>query len=276
MTRIDAHQHFWSLARGDYDWLTPDLAPLHRDFGMADLLPLTAACAIDGTIAVQAAATLAETRFLLSLAEDEPRIRGVVGWIDLPAPDAVAQLAELAQHPRLIGIRPMLQDLPRDDWILDPDKTPAMDAIAGHGLVFDALIRPRHIPHVVTLAKRHPALSIVVDHAAKPAIGEHAGFDAWAAGIAALATLPNVACKLSGLLTEAPIGADAAMLRPYVDTLLGTFGADRLIWGSDWPVLLLASEYRDWSAMTDTLLAGLDPMAQAAIRGGNACRIYKL
>jgi len=276
MIRIDAHQHFWSLDRGDYDWLSPELTALYRDFGPDDLRPLMDENGITGSIAVQAAATVAETRFLLSLADADPRILGVVGWIDFAAPDAATQLSAMAQHPRLSGIRPMLQDLPHDDWILHPANAATLDALASHGLVFDALIRPRHIPHIVTLATRYPTLSIVVDHAAKPAIGDHDRFIGWTQGMSALAGHANIACKLSGLLTEAPAGAIADQISPYVETVLAAFGPNRVIWGSDWPVMLLAGDYSAWSHMADDLLVGLGRAEQAAIRGGNARRIYNL
>lgn len=274
--RIDAHQHFWSLERGDYHWLTPAFDSLYRDFGPGDLQPLLARNGIAGTVAVQAAATVAETEYLLSLANVHPWILGVVGWIDIDAPDAASQIDALAHNPKVVGVRPMLQDLAEVDWILHPRRAPALKALSETGLVFDALIKPTHLATVETLAARYPKLPIVIDHVAKPHIGGAETFFAWVRGISALADHPQISCKLSGLLTEAPVGADADDLKPYVDILLDRFGADRLIWGSDWPVLALASDYDSWSRMTDDLLTGLTDEAIAAIRGGNARRIYNL
>lgn len=278
MTRIDAHQHFWSLERGDYDWLGPELAVLYRDFTPGDLEAQLAENEIAGTIAVQAAATVEETCYLLGLADSHAWIRGVVGWIDFDADDAPAQIDRLGAHPKLVGIRPMLQDMTEDEWILHRSRDAALRAMARRQLVFDALIRPRHLPYITSLADRHPDLTIVIDHAAKPAIGADAAFPAWHAGMEAAAKRPNVYCKLSGLVTEAP--GDAAcgldVFRPYVDALLQCFTADRLIWGSDWPVLLMASDYAAWSQMTDMLLSRVDSRARANIRGGNALRVYDL
>lgn len=274
--RIDAHQHFWSLERGDYHWLTPAFGCLYRDFEPGDLQPLLARNAILGTVAVQAAATVAETEYLLSLANAHPWILGVVGWTDIDSPDAASNIDALARNPKVVGVRPMLQDFVEVDWILHPRRAKALKALSETGLVFDALIKPAHLAAVATLAGRYPNLPIVIDHGAKPHIGDAETFFAWAQGISILADHPQISCKLSGLLTEAPAGADADDLNPYVDILLDRFGADRLIWGSDWPVLTLAGDYDGWSRMTDDLLAGLTDEAIAAIRGGNARRIYNL
>lgn len=271
--RIDSHQHFWRLARGDYGWLTPDLGPIHRDFGPADLRPLLARHGIGSTILVQAAPTLAETRFLLEVAAAAPEVAGVVGWAPLAAPDAVAQVTALAAEPLLVGLRPMLHDLDDPDWILGEAPPPALQAMARLGLVFDALVRPVHLSRILTLADRYPDLSIVVDHAAKPDL--RSAWDAcWAADMAALAARPSVCCKLSGLLTEAPAGADGSLLAPVFQHLLGCFGPDRLLWGSDWPVLTLAAPYDRWATLTAELLAPLPAEARDAILGGTAERIY--
>jgi len=274
--RIDAHQHFWSLGRGDYHWLTPASDCLYRDFEPGDLQPLLARNGILGTVAVQSAATVAETEYLLSLANAHPWILGVVGWIDIDSPDVASHIDALALNPKVVGVRPMLQDLVEVDWILHPRRATVLKALSETGLVFDALIKPAHLAVVATLAARYPNLPIVIDHGAKPHIGDTETLFAWAQGISILSDHPQISCKLSGLLTEAPAGADADDLNPYVDILLDRFGADRLIWGSDWPVLELASDYDGWSRMSDDLLAGLTDEAIAAIRGGNARRIYNL
>ena len=273
--RIDAHQHFWRRDRGDYDWLTPALAPLWRDFLPDDLAPLLAGHGMAGCILVQAAPTVAETDFMLSLAGTHSFIRGVVGWTDLAAADAPARIAALAAHPRLVGLRPMLQDLPDDDAILDPAVQPALAAMATQGLALDALIRPRHLPRLLAVRDRHPNLNIVIDHAAKPDI---AGGDLadWARDLAAVAADGRTRIKLSGLATEAAPAWKVDDLKPVADTVLAAFGPDRVMWGSDWPVLNLAGSYDQWVAATDELLAGLDAAGQAAVRGGTAARFYGL
>ncbi len=275
MMRIDAHQHFWLRERGDYDWLTPALPPLWRDFLPADLAPLLDRHGIAGTVLVQAAPTEAETAYMLALARQHRFLWGVVGWTDLAAPDAPGRIAALAADPLLVGLRPMLQDLPDDDAILAPAVQPALAAMAAHGLALDALIRPRHLPRVQALRQRHPGLHIVIDHAAKPDI---AGGDLarWARDLALVADDGLTHCKLSGLVTEAGPDWQVDDLRPVVETLLAAFGPERLMWGSDWPVLNLAGDYDPWVAASGQLLAGLDTAAQADVLGETARRFYRL
>jgi L-fuconolactonase len=277
--RIDAHQHFWRLARGDTTWLNPSLdpslAPIHRDFEPADLEPLLRAQGIAGTVLVQAAPTLAETLFLLSLADQHAFIRGVVGWVDLSAPDATATLDRLARHPAFKAVRPMLQDLPDPAWISTAAIGPAAQALVRLGLCFDALVKTAHLPHLLDFARRHPALPIVIDHAAKPDMA-HGEFAAWRALLTPLAALPHVYCKLSGLVTEIGPSWQIETLRPYVAAVLELFGPQRVMWGSDWPVLNLAAGYARWSETTHALMHGLDEDARAAVLGGNAVRFYRL
>lgn len=270
---IDAHQHFWSLSRGDYGWLTPALGPIHRDFGPSDLAPLLARHGITATVLVQAAPTEAETEFLLAIAQAETMVAGVVGWVDFDAADAPAAIGRLAANPLLVGLRPMVQDIADDDWLLQPSLAPAFAALVTQGLVFDALVLPRHLSRLLTVAKRHPDLTIVIDHMAKPPIAE-GRLDPWRADMAALAALPNVWCKLSGIVTEAGPDWTAARLQPFVAHALAVFQPRRIIWGSDWPVATLAASYDDWLAATGSLLAGLSPDERAAVRGGNAAHVY--
>jgi L-fuconolactonase len=275
MRRIDAHQHFWRPARGDYGWLTPDLAPLYRDFLPGDLAPLLERAGISGTVLVQAAPTEAETIFMLSLAEEHAFIEGVVGWTDFEAPDAPTRITALAAHPKLVGLRPMIQDLPDDAWMLRTELAPAYEALVAHDLVFDALVFPRHLANLATLLARHPNLRTVVDHGAKPAIASGA-FDDWAAGMTTIARDTSASCKLSGLVTEAGSGWNVDRLRPYVDHMLAEFGPSRLIWGSDWPVCTLAARYEDWLDATARLLKSCTAAERDAILGGNAVHIYRL
>ena len=272
---IDAHQHFWRLSRGDYGWLTPDLEVLYRDFEPADLLPLMEGAGVERTVVVQAAPSVAETRFLLGLANATEWIAAVVGWIDMASGNAAESLEALAAHRALRGIRPMIQDIPDPDWMLDDRLTPAFQAVEGCGLAFDALVKPVHLPRLLELLDRHPALTVVVDHGAKPDIAS-GGFESWARDIGRIARETAACCKLSGLVTEAASDWDDAALRPYVDQLLDCFGPERLLWGSDWPVVELAGGYRAWREASLRLLAGLAADERAAILGGNAARIYRL
>jgi L-fuconolactonase len=272
---IDAHVHLWRLARGDYGWLTPDLEPLYRDFGPEDLAPRMAAAGVAGAVAVQAAPTEAETRFLLDLADRTPALLGVLGWTDFGAPDVGAAIAALASHPKLKGLRPMLQDLEDDDFILSPAANQALRALGARGLVFEALVRPRHLRRLLTLRERHPDLAIVVDHAAKPDIAGGA-WTPWAEDLRRVAADGKTVCKLSGLITEAGADWTVERLRPYADLVIDAFGPDRVMWGSDWPVVRLAGSYDAWRAATDRLLEGLAPADRSRILGLTARRVYAL
>jgi L-fuconolactonase len=278
VTRIDAHHHVWRLARGDYGWLTPDLAPIHRDFAPDDLAPLLASRDIGATILVQAAPTEAETRFLLDTARTAPFVAGVVGWTDLAAPDAPDRVAALAADPLLVGLRPMVQDIADDDWLLRPALRLGLDAMARHGLVLDGLVLPRHLPRLAAVAARHPDLRIVVDHLGKPPVREGrteaGGIAPWRRDLAALARLPNLWAKLSGLATEAAPDWGIADLAPYGAAALALFGPRRLVWGSDWPVVDLAGGYARWWTATEALLADLPEADRAAVLGGNAADLY--
>ena len=274
--RVDSHHHVWRLDRGDYGWLTPALAPIYRDFTLADLRPLLAAADVTATVLVQAAPSVAETEFLLATARaSNGLVRGVVGWVDLAAPDATPTLIRLARDPLLKSVRPMLHDLVDPDWILRPEVQPALALLPTLGLRFDALVKPPQLPALLRLQDRHPDLPMVVDHGAKPLIAS-GGWEPWASLIAAVAKQPIACCKMSGLATEAAPGWTAADLFRYVDHLLRCFGPERLLWGSDWPVVDLAGGYRAWDVASDVLLGALAPVDRAAIRGGNAMRFYGL
>ncbi len=276
MSRVDAHQHFWRLDRGDYGWLTPALGPIHRDFAPADLSPLLARSGMEATVLVQAAPTAAETTFLLDLARMTPFVAAVVGWIDFEAADAAAEIAALARNPKLVGLRPMIQDLVNDDWMLRPTLAPAIEAMIAADLTFDALVRPRHLPILRRFAMRWPALWIVIDHGGKPDIAGGA-FESWAGEMAALARQTNALCKLSGLVTEAAPGFAPSDLWPFIDALIDAFGPGRLMWGSDWPVINLASDYGAWLDMARGALARrLRPADQDQVFGLTARVAYGL
>ncbi|WP_435170290.1 amidohydrolase family protein [Falsirhodobacter sp. 1013] len=265
---IDAHQHFWRIARGDYGWMDDRVAAIRHDRLPADLHPLARAGGIGGTILVQAAPTVNETLFLLEMAQSEPLVRGVVGWIDLEG-DVDAQLRQV-DHPALRGIRPMLQDIPDTAWVLRDEVVSGLRKIAGRGLRMDVLITPRHLPVIDRLAHLVPELPMVVDHCAKPTFPVT---DAWRQGIDALAAHPQVFCKLSGLANEHGPGWSADTLHGVADHVIGAFGGTRVMWGSDWPVLELAGRYGDWLTVAQQLVA---PEDHPDVFAETAARFYDI
>ena len=265
---IDAHAHLWQLGRNGCVWPTPDFAPIYRDFSIEDLRAAAQPSRVDGVILVQSQEGDADTDWLLSLIAD-PLIAGIVGWTDFLASNAPAAIERLAANPKLKGLRPMVQDR-ESDWYDSPALDPVFAAVEGLHLVLDALLRPRHLPSLFRLASRHPVLSVVIDHGAKPA---PADFDSWSELIGLIARLPNVSCKLSGLLTELPPGATDEDVAPLFDRLWNAFGAERLIWGSDWPVLTLAGDYGSWLAQCRRLVPSIH---HQAVFASNACRTYRI
>ncbi|WEX77429.1 amidohydrolase family protein [Sinorhizobium numidicum] len=273
MSFIDAHQHYWTLGLGHNDWPGPDLRPIFRDFGPEDLKPHLSAAGISRTVLVQAAPNIAETEFLLAIADREETVAAVVGWVDILAPDAASELQRLKTHRKFKGIRPMLQSIAETAWILRPEAIATLEMLPRLDLRFDALIQPRHLPVIAALADRLPDLAIVVDHGAKPFIAD-GRFEPWRADMAALAKRPNVNVKLSGLVTEAGGGWSIERLRPYAAHLIDVFGADRVMFGSDWPVVLLAADYAAWLAAARALTADLTESERQAIFLGTATRFY--
>ena len=269
--RIDAHQHFWLLKDREGGWPPPALEAIYRDFLPSDLQPLLEVAGISGTVLVQTMETSADTDFMLGLAEHNDFILGVVGWVDMKAGDAGEEIARHAAHSKFKGVRPMLQDISDVSWIDDPALDAAVHALIDNDLVFDALVLPQHLPPLLSFAHRHPDLMIVIDHGAKPLIatGHYSG---WRADMAALAALPNLHCKLSGLLTERGEQRPEA-IRPYAETILELFGSERVIWGSDWPVLRLAGDYQQW---LDFCYDIVPTEAHDAVFGENAQRFYRL
>jgi len=245
MTRIiDAHQHFWALATEGHEWPTSQEKPIHRDFGPEDLVAEVGSAPLAGTILVQSQPTDRDTDWLLALADRHPIVLGVVGWVDLASPAAPDRIQALAQMPKLRGLRPMLQSIDDTDWLLRDALYPALEAMIATGLRLDCLVQPRHLPMLARFTERWPDLPIVIDHAAKPHVAA-VQLDPWRDEIAALAAC-GAHCKLSGLRTEQAPGQSADLLMPYVDHLVGAFG-DRLMWGSDWPVLLMSGDgWRRW------------------------------
>ncbi len=275
--RIDAHQHFWHPGRGDYGWMPQDDPILSRPYGPSDLAPELAAAGIDGTVLVQAAPTIPETEYLLGLAEPVTHVLGVVGWVDFERPADRAELDRLARQPKFKGIRPMIQDIADDAWMLRADVQWGFEAVCDLGLTFDALGFPRHLANFLTIFRRYPEMRVVVDHGMKPDIAGHTpgSFRFWADGIARIAET-GAFCKLSGLVTEAAPGWTIADLHPYAAHIVQVFGPERVMWGSDWPVCRLRASYADWQHAARTFAAELTEAEIAQVFGGTAEAFYAL
>ena len=273
--RLDAHQHFWRYDAAAYPWIGRDMSSLRRDFQPADLRPLLDAAGLDGCIAVQARACETETDQLLALAERYPWIHAVVGWVDLCAADLEQSLERWAQAPALRGFRHQLQDEPAPaDFMQNPAFNRGLNTLQRRGLVYEVLIKAADLPAATALCQQHDQHAMVLDHLGKPDVQAN-DLSTWARQLAPLAALPHVSCKLSGLITEAHWQHwSSAQLTPYLDTALQLFGPERLMFGSDWPVCLLASQYADTCSLVDSALQGLSAPQQAAVWGGNACAIY--
>ncbi len=275
---IDAHQHFLDPGRVDYPWMTPALDPIRRPFGPDDLAPLLAETGIVWTILVEANASLEESRDCLATAA-AGFVAGVVGWVDLTDPgvgDAIAALRGGPGGAFLVGIRHHVHDEPDPDWLARRDVRRGLAAVAAAGLAYDLLVRPRELPAAIEVVRAMPDLRFVVDHLAKPPIRTGA-LDPWARLLRTLGDLPNTWCKLSGLVTEADWHAwDTSELAPYVTHALDVFGPDRLLFGSDWPVCLLAAGYSDVVDVARSLTDSLSRSERSAVFGGNAARVYGL
>lgn len=274
---IDSHQHFWQITRGDYGWLTPALKTLYRDFLPYDFTSIMQQNNIDGTILVQAAPTIDETYFMLELAEKHDFIKGVVGWVDFEYPNVGNDIAHLATYPKLKGIRPMIQDIADPQWMLKPQCANAFEHIIKHHLVFDALVLPQHLPFLYLLITRYPTLRMVVDHGAKPLIKDNI-MVGWREDIQKIADdYPYIYCKLSGLVTEAKHDDwSDDDIQPYAQHLLDIFTPKRLMWGSDWPVCTLASNYDRWLNCAQRFCASLRDDDKHKIFAQNAIDIYGL
>ena len=277
---IDAHHHLWKLSRTDYGWIgersNPAVAPIERDYLVEDYRALAVANGIAGSIVVQAAQTVTETRWLLDQARASGGlIKGVVGWIDMAAANSPDALHDLAQDRLLRSIRPMLQEIADIEWVLQPRLAPALRALIEHDLSFDLLVRPPHLKAVLTLLLRHPDLRAIVDHGGKPDIA-NSMWQPWADDMRRIARETPAYCKLSGLVTEARSGWKPDDLLRYAEHLVECFGMERIVWGSDWPVMLLNADYPGWLAAAKQFIAPHSTADQMAVMNDNAIRFYRL
>ena len=274
--RIDSHQHFWRPARGDYGWLTPELTVLYRDYMPRDLEPLLEQNDVQKSVLIQAAPTTEETYFMLRLAARNGFVAGVVGWVDMEdSGESLEVLEELSTIDKFLGVRPMIQDIADPDWMLRPELDAVFRKLIELDLRFDALVLPVHLSNLIELLKRYPELKLVVDHGGKPDIDAGA-MQPWADDMSAIAGQSGAFCKLSGLITETAETQSYEDVWPYCDHLLQCFGADRLMWGSDWPVLNLRGDYNGWHTSFTEWLSPLSDAEREAILGATATRFYAL
>jgi L-fuconolactonase len=274
--RVDAHQHFWKYNRAEYEWIDDSMAAIRRDFLPEDLEPQLERNEFHGSVAVQARQTLEETRWLLELADRSCKILGVVGWVDLRSPDMRSQLSEFARNPKLVGIRHIVQSEPDDRFLLRQDFLRGIALLEEFDLAYDILIYTKHLPAAAEFVARFPRQRFVLDHLAKPAIKSRE-IETWASGIRRLAAFPNVFCKLSGLVTEADWQRwKPEDITPYLDIAFATFGASRLMIGSDWPVCMVAGSYSRILDVVKKYLLGHLAETRDAVLGGNARRFWRL
>ena len=273
---VDSHQHFWQVGRFEYPWMSPDLGVLYRDYLPEMLDPILKEHSVAKTILVQASNSLAETDWLLRLADQHQFIAGVVGWVDLKDAGMAEDLEVFSANRKFKGVRHLVESEPVEDWLVQPEVIRGLQTLEQHGISYDLLVHTHHLKHVKTAAAACPELRLVVDHMAKPPIrsGEVAE---WAKALKEVAAYPNISCKLSGLVTEANLDSwDVEDLRPYVERALEFFGPGRMMFGSDWPVCLLAASYDHVLDAFQLLLRELSDDERAMILGGNATKFYQL
>jgi L-fuconolactonase len=274
--RLDSHQHFWRYDPLELSWISDRMAVLKRDFLPSDLQPLLAALGFDGCIAVQARQSLEETRWLLELADAYSFVKGVVGWVDLRSEDLEAQLKTFALYPKLVGVRHVVHDEPDDQFMLLPEFRRGIRQLQAFDLVYDLLLFPKHLPIAAQLVEEFPQQSFVLDHIAKPNIAESL-LSPWQQDLERLAKFPNVACKLSGMITEARWKQwQPEDFSRYLDVVFSAFGTERLMIGSDWPVCLVSGEYGPMMQIVIDYLQRFPAQVRNAVLGQNCARIYKV
>ena len=273
--KLDAHQHFWRYDAAQYPWI-PKGSPLHRDWLPADLAQIQQPLGLHGSVAVQARQTIAESDWLLGLADADSRVKAVVGWVDLRAENVAVDLERLARHPKFAGVRHVVQDEPDDSFMLRTDFLRGIALLLEFGLTYDILIFPKQLPAALELVAKFPDQPFVLDHIAKPHIKDGT-LSPWSEQIRRLAASPNVMCKLSGMVTEADHSAwKPADFRPYLDVVSEAFGPSRLMWGSDWPVCLFAAGYAECLGLVEEFTGAFSDADKAAIFGGNCARFYNI
>jgi L-fucono-1,5-lactonase len=273
---IDSHQHFWQVGRFEYPWMTPEIELLCRDYLPEMLEPVLQRNGVAQTVLVQASNSFEETQWLLELADENPFIGGVVGWVDLQSEDVAQQLDSLMAHSKLKGVRHLVESEPANDWLTQPNVVRGLRELGGRGLTYDLLIHPRHLKYATEVVAECPETRFVIDHMAKPAI-KSGDIQEWARELKQLAAFPNVSCKLSGLVTQANWSNwRVEDLKSYVETALEYFGAERMMFGSDWPVCLLAATYERVLDAFQNLLARLNEDERQRIFSDNAVEFYRL
>jgi L-fuconolactonase len=276
MPVIDSHHHFWNFTEADYGWIPPEWSMIRRDFLPDDLQKEISAAGVDGVISVQARQSILETDWLLGFAAQHAFIRGVVGWLPLSDPTIETHLDHYAANPKLRSLRHVLQGEADDAYMLREDFNRGISSLTRRGLAYDILILERHLPNTIAFVDHHPSQVFVLDHIAKPRIatGE---LEPWAKNLRELARRPNVACKLSGMVTEADVATwTPAQLQPFFDVVIDAFGPARLLFGTDWPVCLAGVGYSRWKQIVEQALSTLSEQERAAVLGENAIRLYRL
>ncbi len=274
---IDAHHHLWQYDPEQYSWINDEMAVLKQDFGAPELRQISSENGVDCFVSVQARQAVQDTRDLLAIADSESKIAGVVGWVPLASPDVAASLDEFSDNPKLKGVRHVVQDEPDDRFLDGREFNEGVAKLAGRGLVYDVLIFPRQLPAAIDFVDRHPAIPMVLDHIAKPAIAKACFDQGWKDNFVELAKRDNLTCKLSGIATEVRDAEwDIETMRPYFDIAMEAFGPSRMMFASDWPVCLLASEYSRWLNVVQELMAPFSDSEKEAFFSGTAIKAYGL
>ena len=273
---LDSHQHFWQVGRFDYPWMTPEVDVLCHDYLPAALEPILERHAVAQTVLVQASNSIEETQWLLQLADENPFIAGVVGWVDLQSETVAEQLDDFVAHPKFKGVRHLVESEPANDWVAQESVVNGLQELASRGLTYDLLVHTRHLRYAQQVVRALPELRFVIDHAAKPPVAK-SEIEEWARGLKEISAAPNVWCKLSGLVTETSwTNWRAEDFVPYVNKVLEYFGPGRIMFGSDWPVCLLAASYEQVLEMFETLLGDLSDEERELIFSKNAAQFYRI
>ena len=272
---LDSHQHFWTLSRGDYSWMTPNYSAIYKNFTPDDLIPLIAEKNVTETIIVQAADTVAETEFILDIANHNSFVKGVVGWVDFEDPNVKLEIDRLSQNRVLKGFRPMIHDIEDEGWMLKDTLSEPLNYLSAKGLSFDALVRPNHLKNLILFVRKYAELPIVIDHIAKPKM-VGGDIQEWIKDMKELSLCENVWCKFSGIVTEIGKDYDKSQIIPYVEPIFEMFEAERIMWGSDWPVLTMAETYGNWFDLAQDLCSGMSDSEKIQIFSKTARNFYRV